>query len=593
MNQHYDQLVAGLEAIANDAAGIEAFDRLDHFEDRINAEVDKFKALDALGAGIEDSGRICLKDVMNLEKSFPGIIYNEAMIHAQFTVMPSQQGVTAALEAIDWKKAGKWGLIGAIIAAIIAIIAKIVGSRGKDDGVAEQAAKATEGLDDVVTKAKAAEQKTETQTKAAQAAHVEPAIMIAFNKAVDDKKNDRAPSTPPPPPPAAAGDHKRMPPPMPGNHPKPPPLPGKRPAQSNGDAMEQIDRDNKRKHAAEAAAHNAGRAEKATALNESNKAKRIDDAAHAFNTLSKYLFGTSGYDFKNSALSKKWTPHDVIKLPSLLPQVRSLDAWAPVRSTFLWNPLPQAVTEIEQGFNKLVEGAVTDPKSMEAIKNVIELSVELKKVIDEYASAVAGGKFNEVTIAKGKVTVLKPKVVEALAHAKKAGNISGVSDAEAETHKADMAKIIDLIRPSHERALAVSSARAKITRPTVDVHSLQPLLASLRSLTKHGENVIGQFTSVKQELDKMSKSRVGWDGKALSGNPAAMKDIAEANGTINEAIGFVNAQYHSSYAHFGTIGKAIVAYLGAVNATKQLLQQDTVLMTHHGNFLMKYCMIGK
>ena len=126
--------VADISAMGAPMAGIEDFDR------RINALIQKAAAIDGIAAGIESMGKISLRDVNSLENIVPGM-FTGRIDTSMMTMSPSTSGYAAGLEAINWAKVGKWGIIGALVAAIIAILIKVFGGgKGGDSGIAKKVA---------------------------------------------------------------------------------------------------------------------------------------------------------------------------------------------------------------------------------------------------------------------------------------------------------------------------------------------------------------------------------------------------------------------------------------------------------------------
>lgn len=98
---------------------------------RLNSQLDheltKGRRIDAIRSHIVKHGKITRKTVAALESIDPGIIYKHPKASkVAYTNHESTIGVVAALEAIDWKKMGKWGIIGAIAAAITYIVGQII-----------------------------------------------------------------------------------------------------------------------------------------------------------------------------------------------------------------------------------------------------------------------------------------------------------------------------------------------------------------------------------------------------------------------------------------------------------------------------------
>lgn len=110
--------------IDQDSSDPHSVEELDRLINNINTEVSRYDAIDVISEQIKSSGMISTHDVHRLEKVSPGIITNH-MSTDDFTFAPSVNGFEGAVEAIDWKKAGKWGIIGAIITAILGLIFKL------------------------------------------------------------------------------------------------------------------------------------------------------------------------------------------------------------------------------------------------------------------------------------------------------------------------------------------------------------------------------------------------------------------------------------------------------------------------------------
>lgn len=96
--------------------------------------------LEAVEANIHRTRKVTLADMQKLERLIPGNTYsNQTLAVAGLCSNTRQDEVTAALEAINWKKVGILGLIAAIIGAIIALIARIRGNSKNVQGVVEKA----------------------------------------------------------------------------------------------------------------------------------------------------------------------------------------------------------------------------------------------------------------------------------------------------------------------------------------------------------------------------------------------------------------------------------------------------------------------
>lgn len=110
--------------IDQDSSDPHSVEELDRLINNINTEVSRYDAIDVIADQIQTSGMISTHDVHRLEKVSPGIITNH-MSTDDFTFAPSVNGFEGAVEAINWAKIGKWGIIGAIITAILGIIYKL------------------------------------------------------------------------------------------------------------------------------------------------------------------------------------------------------------------------------------------------------------------------------------------------------------------------------------------------------------------------------------------------------------------------------------------------------------------------------------
>lgn len=111
--------------IDQDSSDPHSVEELDRLINGINTEVSRYDAIDVIADQIQTSGMISTHDVHRLEKVSPGIITNH-MSTDDFTFAPSVNGFEGAVEAINWAKIGKWGIIGAIIAAVVALIFKLL-----------------------------------------------------------------------------------------------------------------------------------------------------------------------------------------------------------------------------------------------------------------------------------------------------------------------------------------------------------------------------------------------------------------------------------------------------------------------------------
>lgn len=127
MNHQLNAIAAGIESFnGNDPAQVEQYSKL------LDAEYDKYDKINAIGAGIEESGKVCLKDIAALEELYPGLMDASGQSGYEFTLRPSEQGVVAALEAINWAKVGRWALITWLILLILNIIGAITHANSVD-----------------------------------------------------------------------------------------------------------------------------------------------------------------------------------------------------------------------------------------------------------------------------------------------------------------------------------------------------------------------------------------------------------------------------------------------------------------------------
>lgn len=120
-----DQLIAGLNDFAERAQSGEVDDtEIESIVTFVDNKAQNMQRLMQTGADIREKG-VCQADLARLEEISPGV--TAGLNSGDYTFLASQHGLEPALNAIDWKAVGKWGIIGAIIAAIIALIAKIMG----------------------------------------------------------------------------------------------------------------------------------------------------------------------------------------------------------------------------------------------------------------------------------------------------------------------------------------------------------------------------------------------------------------------------------------------------------------------------------
>ena len=133
-----DQLIAGLNDFAERANAGEVDDtEIESVITFVDNKAQTMQSLIKTGADIRERG-VCQADLARLEEISPGI--TAGLNSGDYTFLASQHGLEPALNAIDWKAMGKWGIIGAIIAAIIALIAKIMG-RSKGSKIQERRSK--------------------------------------------------------------------------------------------------------------------------------------------------------------------------------------------------------------------------------------------------------------------------------------------------------------------------------------------------------------------------------------------------------------------------------------------------------------------
>ena len=120
-----DQLIAGLNDFAERAQTGEVDDtEIESVITFVDNKAQTMQSLIKTGADIRERG-VCQADLARLEEISPGV--TAGLNSGDYTFLASQHGLEPALNAIDWKTMGKWGIIGAIIAAIIALIAKVMG----------------------------------------------------------------------------------------------------------------------------------------------------------------------------------------------------------------------------------------------------------------------------------------------------------------------------------------------------------------------------------------------------------------------------------------------------------------------------------
>jgi len=123
------QLIAGLND-ANELVnqGNMSDEDMDALTDRLTAEAQMLTSLDDERERLEQEG-IGQQDLHRLENISPGV--TAGLNSGDYTFLASQHGLEPALNAIDWGTIGRWGIVGAIIAAIIALIVKIRGGADK------------------------------------------------------------------------------------------------------------------------------------------------------------------------------------------------------------------------------------------------------------------------------------------------------------------------------------------------------------------------------------------------------------------------------------------------------------------------------
>lgn len=126
-----DQLIAGLNDFAERAQSGEVDDtEIDSIVTFVDNKAQNMQRLMQTGADIRERG-VCQADLARLEEISPGV--TAGLNSGDYTFLASQHGLEAALNAIDWKAIGSWGIVGVIIAAIIALIVKIRGGREKSN----------------------------------------------------------------------------------------------------------------------------------------------------------------------------------------------------------------------------------------------------------------------------------------------------------------------------------------------------------------------------------------------------------------------------------------------------------------------------
>lgn len=168
MNSHVKAIVRTLTDVTQSTGGnmqpktltaaLEAMERSDEIDyefinnfDQYVKETQRVTAgLEAISNRIRMTGVISLHDVKALEAIEPGILSAHPNTkHIRFTTDGSKVGVVAALEAIEWKTVGKWGIIGVIIAAIAALIRRVIKGRvdNKADALLRDIKETTDGID--------------------------------------------------------------------------------------------------------------------------------------------------------------------------------------------------------------------------------------------------------------------------------------------------------------------------------------------------------------------------------------------------------------------------------------------------------------
>lgn len=125
-------LVAALEELHK--ADTIDFDFIDRFDQYVKETQRITAGLESIHHRIKLRNSIDLHDVKELEALEPGILSkNENTKLIRFTENGSKVGVVAALEAINWKSIGKWGIIGLILSAIGALIYRVIKGRRDED----------------------------------------------------------------------------------------------------------------------------------------------------------------------------------------------------------------------------------------------------------------------------------------------------------------------------------------------------------------------------------------------------------------------------------------------------------------------------
>ena len=123
------QLIAGL----NDAnelitQGNMSDEDMEALASRLTAETELLCTLGEEHERLSQEG-IGQQDLHRLEEISPGV--TAGLNSGDYTFLASQNGLEPALNAIDWGMVARWGIVGVIIAAIIALIVKIRGGKGK------------------------------------------------------------------------------------------------------------------------------------------------------------------------------------------------------------------------------------------------------------------------------------------------------------------------------------------------------------------------------------------------------------------------------------------------------------------------------
>ncbi len=543
MNNPYQHLVAALEDIARQPERPGDMEHIDRICDKIVAEVNKLKKAESIGAGIEEYQQISLADVAALEKLYPGIIYHNAMADANFTTAPSNNGVVAALEAINWKSVGKWGIIGAIIGAILLIISRALG-KGDQPGMGANAQKALNNLD------KATQQSANAQSAASAA---QPAAVENLHKEYANDKNAKN-------------------------------------VMSKRERIEDI------------ISHS-----KEPINQQTKESAFVANKTRAFARLTEYCKGPSINIAESAIFkSGHWTQQYITENKIAADMVFSFDATAKIKASFLWGSDTRIMNEIDDFIKKTEANAKGGnnnvAKMVEVGTRVINAGTAIATELSSWNKLLSRGD----AITQSEFGGMRARCLKLMEDLKEAGvdlvgdKVTNPDPEDLENVKKYINDLCEAILPeSEDKRIALARQRERVHAPTIDTTKWLGKLDGIVDIEELFRTKFKELERLQQRLVKMSNSDNSLTSasvdvylhnvKSAGGDMAMANDIAryikEMQTELNKSMTWMQDGFLSLRTMLAGLHKVMSTFTMAVTHTWNHESQCAAIYDLYRKFL--------